>query len=93
MNKKYSDEQRQQILLEVEQVGNVPTVARKYDIPSSTIHTWLKKQRRGKNSPSHASPDIAVENKKLKKQLSEKETEIAILQDLLKKTYAVWNKN
>ncbi len=89
MRKPYSKEQKQQIVLEAKTVGHVPSVAKKYDVPQSTIHTWLQRDRETNNTTVKAL-DKAKENKRLKQQLEKQSTEIAILKDLLKKTYAVW---
>ena len=83
-NRAYTAEEKQQILEEVANVGNIPQVASKYDIPKSTIHTWLKKTKPKKKKATSS------EINKLKAQLSDSELENAILKDLLKKTYQVW---
>jgi transposase-like protein len=96
--KAYSDEFKEQILKEVEKTGNVTLVARNHGIPSTTINTWLKKGKTSSNNISSRGPksssfnssnynkEIEKENNQLKKLLGEKDLEIAILKDLLKKT-------
>jgi Transposase and inactivated derivatives len=96
--KAYSDEFKEQILKEVEETGNVSLVARKHGIPSTTINTWIKRSNNiGKSSSSrgprssnfnsgNANKELEKENDTLKKLLGEKDLEIAILKDLLKKT-------
>jgi len=44
--KQYSDELKEQIIKECQEAGNVAIVARRYNISSNTIHTWLKKYRK-----------------------------------------------
>jgi len=96
--KAYSSEFKEQVLKEVEETGNVALVARKHSIPSTTINTWIKRSRnvaRGSSSrgpktsnfnSSNANKELEKENDTLKKLLGEKDLEIAILKDLLKKT-------
>jgi transposase-like protein len=96
--KAYSDEFKEQVLKEVEETGNVALVARNYSIPSTTINTWMKKIKNNIKSSSsrgpksrnfnsvNASKELEKENDTLKKLLGEKDLEIAILKDLLKKT-------
>lgn len=88
----YSNDFKESIFKEVEEVKNVCLVARKHSIPQSTIHTWLRK-RDVKIDFSILSEDSALrkENKKLKQRISEQEIENQILRDLLKKTYQIWN--
>lgn len=96
--KAYSDELKEQILKEVDDTGNIALVARNHNIPTTTINTWLKKRNkvgkvcatRGPKSnnfnSNNYSKEIEKENDQLKKLLGEKDLEIAILKDLLKKT-------
>ena len=89
---KYSAEFKDQVCQEVENIKNVVLVARKHEIPHSTIHTWLRK-REGKIDFKKRPIDqeASVECKKLKKELAKKDAEIMILKDLLKKTYQIWD--
>jgi transposase-like protein len=84
--KRYSEEEKAEILLEVESVGNVNAVARKHNIPQSTIQSWLKRGLKRKKD------DLVSENRTLKKELCKKDLEIAILKDLVKKTHQVFAK-
>lgn len=96
--KAYSDEFKEQILKEVEETGNVALVARNHSIPSTTINTWIKRNKnivkssssRGPKSSnfnsSNSNKELEKENDTLKKLLGEKDLEITILKDLLKKT-------
>lgn len=88
---KYTEDQKQQVLTEVKETGSISLVARKNDIPVSTIHTWLKKIN--KDSANVSSFASVAKIKQLKKDLSDKELENQILRDLLKKTYQVWPQN
>ena len=94
----YSKEFKEQILKEVEETGNATLVARNHGIPPTTIYTWIKARKKSTNDYSTRDPkssnfnstnynkEIEKENEQLKKLLGEKDLEIAILKDLLKKT-------
>lgn len=81
---------------EVVEVGNASIVARKHDISGSMVSRWVREQRGSKNplsmtnikaqKSSNESGALSAENYKLKKIIGEKELEIEILRDLLKKT-------
>ena len=93
----YSEEVKEQVLREVEETGNMTLVARNHNIPSTTINTWVKKKKdaakagfaRGPKSSNfnsiNSNKEMEKENDLLKKTLGEKDLEIAILKDLLKK--------
>jgi len=91
----YSDEFKEQVLAEVDQVGNAALVARRYQISENTIYTWLAKRR--KNGSVTSLPkarakrleelekrlkQVSTENERLKRLLAEKELELAILREL-----------
>jgi len=91
----YTDEFKKQVLAEVDQVGNVALVARRYQISENTIYTWIAKRRR--NGSVSALPkakvkrlkeleerlkQVSIENERLKRLLAEKELELAILREL-----------
>lgn len=94
----YSDEFKEQVIKEVEETGNATLVARNHGIPATTIYTWVKSKKKSNSSISSRGPkssnfnsnnyskEIEKENDHLKKLLGEKDLEIAILKDLLKKT-------
>jgi len=98
--KQYSPEMKMQIVKEALETGNASIVARRYDIASSLVARWVRcyKQygtfhsQKEKSSAKSADPShdynkkITKENEQLKKLLGEKDLEIAILRDLLKKT-------
>ena len=96
--KAYTDEFKEQVLREVDETGNMTLVARNNNVPSTTVYTWIKKRKiigkisssRGPKSNNFNSnnynKEIGRENDTLKKLLGEKDLEIAILKDLLKKT-------
>ena len=83
--RRYNDEEKAEILKEVESVGNIHAVCRKRGLSHTTVHNWLKKQeltQKNKNYPA--------ECRRLKKKIAELELKNAILKDLLKKTHQVF---
>lgn len=85
MKTKYTKQEKQQILEEVKNTKNIVVVAKKHNIPATTIHTWLHKIRHS----STVKNDLSTENKQLKKTLADKDLEISVLKELLKKTCQV----
>lgn len=97
--RRYPKELKEQILREAEEVGNAVPVAKKHGIDVKVIYRWKKesKHKAWGNAPSDAkkvteylpSPkefhQLEAENEKLKSLLGEKDLEIAIMRDLLKK--------
>lgn len=81
---KFSEELKQQILKEVEEVGVIVTVAKKHGINAKTVHNWM---RTHKNKPKL---DQARELRELRKKLDDAELENLVLKELLKKTYPRW---
>ncbi len=90
-----SEEFKQQILKECDEVSNVALVARRHNISASTIHTWRRKMaKRGtvKPLPREAAARLkkvedrlektATENATLKRIVAEKELELAILREM-----------
>ena len=99
--RRYPKELKDQILRETEEVGNAVPVAKKHGIDVKVIYRWKKesKHKAWDNAPSEAkkvteylpSPkefrQLEEENEKLKSLLGEKDLEIAIIRDLLKKRH------
>ncbi|MCB9061449.1 MAG: transposase [Halobacteriovoraceae bacterium] len=82
---KYSEEQKERILKEVEESTNIAAVAKKHNMPDSTIHTWLAKRR--KDQPkSEAQSELKI----AKKEIADLKLKNMILEDLLKKTHNLW---
>jgi transposase-like protein len=92
--KKYSPEFKQQIVKEALEVGNGSLVARKHDLSQTIVNKWVRESqgRSGDKTYNKSTPlpqehkQVIAENDKLKKLLGEKDLEIEILRDLLKKT-------
>lgn len=95
----YTDEFKEQIIKECQETGNVSIVARRHEISSSTIHTWIQKLRkRGSVKPLPKAKDskhkvmekqlkeVSTQNDRLKRLLADKELELAILRELRDRT-------
>jgi transposase-like protein len=81
----FSSEFKEQILKEIEEVGNISLVCRKHNLRTSTVHTWVHKfKNKDKIAASKA-------NRELLKKIKDQEHEILVLKALLKKTYPLWN--
>jgi len=83
--KQFSEEFKEQILKEIEEVGNVSLVCKKHGLKRPTVHHWLE---RVKNKDKHVEAKL---NRELNKKIREQEHEILVLRALLKKTYPLWN--
>lgn len=86
--KTYSDQEKQKIINEAKESGNISATAKKYSIADSSIHGWLKKR-----SNSNAKPikNLHQEIRSLKLQLADARLENSVLKDLVKKTVQVWS--
>lgn len=89
--KRYSQEFKERLLKEVEEVGNVSVVAKKHNIPTGTVYSWISNNG---NSSTRQTKIIDRDKdqyiKKLKKDLEVQELKITLLKDLLKKSYHLW---
>ena len=97
--KRYTQEFKQQLIHEAEEAGNQTQVARRHGIDPKMLNRWVReaKHRGWQNAAPNAkkvnaylpSPQeyqqLENENDKLKRILGEKDLEIEILRDLLKK--------
>jgi transposase-like protein len=91
--KRYSAEFKNQIIKEIKETGNASLVARKHDLVAGTVTRWVKEAKKTnahtsylKYSDNKDNNALIKENDRLKKLLGEKDLELAILRDLLKKT-------
>jgi transposase-like protein len=82
--KKYSKEDKDQILREVKDTGNMALVARNRGIAYQTVVSWVGSQRR---APSRKQRQ---DLKQLEAKLKDAELENRILKELLKKTNQLW---
>ncbi|WP_246000884.1 transposase, partial [Brevibacillus panacihumi] len=97
--KRYPIEFKQQLVQEAQDAGNASQVARRHGIDAKMLYRWIRDSKHAdwKNTPAEAkavtsytpSPgefrELETENDQLKKLLGEKDLEIAILRDLVKK--------
>lgn len=94
--KRYSQEFKDQVIKESMEVGNSAIVARKHDLSPNMVSRWVREHSKpnkigfgpvyGNGSYNQSAKALESENEKLKKLLGEKDLEIAILKDLVKKT-------
>lgn len=104
MKRSFTPEFKAQLVKESLETGNCSIVARKHDIQPSVLAKWVRKHKGSsiselskkvigsKNADllksAKQSKELEDQNFKLKKLIGEKELEIEILRDLLKKTNA-----
>lgn len=89
---KHPTEFKLQVVKEALETGNKSAVARRYEIAVNMLHRWVRDYEEGKlgeasvaGIPALETKKLAQENDHLKKLLGEKDLEIAILRDLIKK--------
>ena len=86
----YTQEFKDKIINEVEEVKSLSVVCKKHGIPVSTVGTWIKtRNKKIEYSLEISKKDLREENKNLKKKLTDTELELKIIKDLLKKTYQI----
>ena len=83
----YSKEFKAQIIKECIETNNYAVVAKKHDVPATTVYTWF---RRDKNKQK---TDIRKSQRALERELADAKLEITVLKDLLKKTNQLWLKS
>ena len=84
---------KSQVCKEAIDTGNAAVVARRYELSSDMVNRWVKEYKEGKYDNVNLDADssaldtkkLSQENDQLKKLLGEKDLEIAILRDLIKK--------
>jgi transposase len=76
----YSTDFKKKIMEEVSSTGNVGAVAKKYKIPPTTVYSWNYRKKTNKKLVKDK------EHRNYKNELAEKDLEIKILKELLKKT-------
>lgn len=89
---KHSKEFKLQVIKEAQETGKNTLVARRYDLNPNMVSRWVREYKDGKYGgvdvavlPDLDSKELSQENEKLKMLLGEKDLEIAILRDLIKK--------
>lgn len=92
--KRYTQEFKDQVVKESLEVDNAAVVARKRDLSVNMVSRWVREHKNQNklvagssygNGYNQSSKALESENEKLKKLLGEKDLEIAILKDLVKK--------
>lgn len=92
---RYPKELKERVIREALETGNAAAVARRHELNVSVVYSWMRQHRlsteTGSGITSNPGADKAQralekENARLKSLLGEKELEIAILKDLVKKT-------
>lgn len=77
--KKYTLQEKSEILKEVESIGNIALVCRKRDISYNTVQNWVRRKVTGSRKEKKSI-------RSLQKKIFELNTQNLILKDLLKKT-------
>ena len=91
----YTQQFKEQILRECQEVGNVAVVARRHNISPNTIHTWKRKAKKTGSTTPLPTDDlkrirelearlekIGTENDRLKRIVAEKELQITIMEEM-----------
>ncbi len=81
----YQSEFKEQIVKEIEEVGNISLVCKRHNLKPSTVHGWLHVN---KNKDKIAEQKL---NKQQAKKIKDLELQVEVLTSLLKKTYPLWN--
>lgn len=89
---KHSKDFKLQVVKEAQETGKITLVARRYELNPNMVGRWIREYKDGKYGevdvavlPDLDSKELSKENEKLKILLGEKDLEIAILRDLIKK--------
>jgi len=85
--KSYNKEFKAQILKECMETNQYNVVAKKHNVPLTTVYGWIKRDKT-------KSKTKAVKGQKaLEKELADANLEIKVLKELLKKTHQLWLKD
>lgn len=83
--KMHSAELKEQVVKEIQEVGNISLVCKRHGLRPSTVHGWLNIK---KNKVQIAEKK---QNKEFQKKIKDLELQVEVLTSLLKKTYPLWN--
>jgi len=83
----YSKKFKAQIIKECVETNNYAVVARKHDVPATTVYTWFRRDKNKQKTDNRKS------QRALEKELADAKLEIGVLKDLLKKTNQLWLKS
>lgn len=93
--KKYTQEFKDSIIKAAIETGNMALVARQNSLSKELVYKWVRQSKESSRDSkanikklvdNSSVKSLEAENETLKKLLGEKDLEIAILKDLLKKT-------
>jgi len=103
LRRRHSVETKLRVVKEALETGNGAIVARRYDLSASMVNRWIREYRKYGEAAFKGSGNgkavsvtdkdyrkLGEENERLKKILGEKDLEVAILRDLLKKQNPHW---
>lgn len=87
----FSPEAMKKIAEEAIAEGNISLIARRYDVTRHAVARWVADYRQGRLGAAEmlsatAVDRIIAENRELKRLLGDKELQLEIMRDLLKKT-------
>jgi len=85
--KNYSPEFREQIIKECMETNKYNVVAKKHNVPVTTVYTWIKRDK------NKTKTQKAKGQKAFGKELADAKLEIKVLKELLKKTHQLWLKD
>ncbi len=85
--KSYTSEFKEQILKECIETNKYNVVAKKHNLPVTTVYTWIKRDK-NKNRIQNIKGQKAF-----KKELEDVKLENKVLKELLKKTHQLWLKD
>ncbi len=85
--KSYTSEFKEQILKECIETNKYNVVARKHNLPVTTVYTWIKRDKNKTRTQNTKG------EKALKKELADVKLENKVLKELLKKTHQLWLKD
>ena len=83
----YCKKFKAQIIKECVETNNYAVVAKKHDVPATTVYTWFRRDKNKQKTDNRKS------QRALEKELADAKLEIAVLKDLLKKTNQLWLRN
>ena len=84
MSQSYSEDFKQQVLREVQETGNATVVARRHQLSPSMVRRWAREARQ-EAGESQGVAGLVEENAQLKRLVIERDLQIAVLQDALRK--------
>ena len=81
----HSAELKEQVVKEIQEVGNISLVCKRHGLKPSTVHGWLHLR---KNKVQIVEKK---QNREFQKKIKDLELQVEVLTSLLKKTYPLWN--